>query len=375
MMICNVRFPGRNSLGWLLGFMVLGLAACMEVQVNDLTQRAGREIVFPPPPDEPRFVYERMIRGTADVEPDVASEALKRLLTGDQTQTSIGMKKPYGVAVHKGRIFVSDTAIREIKVFDVPERRAFTFGQGDEDASNRISKAIGISVDSSGDLYVADASAKNIKVYNRDGQFLRKFGGGLFDRLASLKVDKKGERVYAVDIGGVSSENHRVRVFNAQTGEHLFDFGKRGGGSGEFNLPRDVAIGKDKLYVVDGGNFRIQVFDMKGNFLKTFGEIGKQMGDFGRPKEADTDSDGNLYVIDAAFGNFQIFDPEGHLLMYIGERSEQNGPARYGLPSGITIDEDGRIYVVDQLFKKLDIFRPYKLGAGDGYLGRKAAAK
>lgn len=366
-MIYNTLFSGRNSLGWLLGFVVLGLAAC--AQVEEGAKAPTRQLVYPQPPDEPRFVFERTIHGSRDVEPETPDNVTKRLLLGDQALTGIGMRKPYGVAVHKGRVFVSDTASKDVKVFDIPGQRFFAIGQDpDIPATDRLAKPIGISADGAGDLYVADASAKFIKVYDREGKFLRKFGGDtFFDRLASVKVDKKGERVYVVDIGGISSENHRVRVFDAKSGKHLFDFGKRGVGTGEFNLPRDIAIGKDKLYVVDGGNFRIQVFDMEGKFIQTFGSVGKQFGSFGRPKEADTDADGNLYVIDAAFGNFQIFNPQGELLLFIGERADGDAPGRFGLPSGVAVDENGRIYVVDQLFKKVDIFRPYKLGEKEGY--------
>lgn len=375
-MTYNTRFSGRNLLGWLLCFVVLGLAACAQVSEEGV-KRPRRQLVYPEPPDEPRFVFERTIHSTRDVEPDSADEARKRLLLGDLSRIGVGMKKPYGIAVHRGRIFVSDTANLTVAVFDVPEGRSFTIGNDPGlKVTERITKPVGISVDGSGNLYVADATTKSILVYNRDGDFLRKFGGPDFiDRLASVKVDKKGERAYVVDIGGVKSENHRVRVFDAQTGSHLFDIGKRGSGPGEFNLPRSVAIGKDKLYVVDGGNFRIQVFDMEGKFLQTFGEIGKQLGNFGRPKEADTDADGNLYVIDAAFGNFQIFNPQGQLLMFIGERGDTDFPGVFGLPSGITVDENGRIYVTDQLYKKVDIFRPYKLGEQEGYLGNSAITR
>jgi len=184
-----------------------------------------------------------------------------------------------------------------------------------------------------------------VMVYDRDGKFLRKIGSEkMFDRISSVTVDPGGERVYAVDIGGVNSENHRVRVFDGATGNHLFDIGKRGKGAGEFNLPRDLAVGRDaQLYVVDGGNFRVQVFDAAGRYLHAFGSIGKQLGNFARPKEVATDRDGNVYVVDTAFGNFQLFSPEGDLLMFIGERSEQDGPARYMLPSGVYVDEDGRL--------------------------------
>ena len=137
------------------------------------------------------------------------------------------------------------------------------------------------------------------------------------------------------------------------------------------SLPRDVAVGKDGyLYVVDGGNFRVQVFDANGKYLHSFGSVGKQLGSFARPKEIATDREGNVYVVDTAFGNFQVFTADGELLMYIGERSERDGPAKYMLPSGIAIDEDGRVYMVDQWFRKVDVFRPAGLAPEQGHLSR-----
>jgi hypothetical protein len=119
-----------------------------------------------------------------------------------------------------------------------------------------------------------------------------------------------------------------VRVFDAAAARTCMDIGKRGSGPGEFNLPRDLAIGTDgRLYVVDGGNFRVVVFDRDGRYLQSFGSVGKQYGQFARPKEVAIDRDGNVYVVDTAFGNFQIFNPEGELLLFVGDRSERDGPA------------------------------------------------
>jgi sugar lactone lactonase YvrE len=322
--------------------------------------------VFPSPPDEPRFTYERTIYSSADVVPDTDESSLRRALTGE-ARSGEGLAKPYAVAVHRGRIFLSDSVERIVKVFDVAEGKHFRIG---EEEPGRLAKPLGIDVDAAGNLYVADITQKAVLIYNRDGKFLSKIGGGKeFDRLTSVTVESSGERLYVVDIGGVDSENHRVRVFDAVSGRHLQDIGKRGSGPGEFNLPRDLAIGKDgKLYVVDGGNFRVQVFERSGKYLQTFGVVGRQLGNFARPKEIATDRDGNLYVVDTAFGNFQVFSPDGELLLFVGGRSERDGPAKYMLPSGICVDEDGRIYMVDQWFRKLDIFRPVKLRADEGFL-------
>jgi DNA-binding beta-propeller fold protein YncE len=353
---------------------VFGLGACVTVQTRNIEEsgRAARALIYPAPPDDPRFVFERTLRGNLDVVPEKETSALKRAITGTSDETVERLSKPYAVAVAQGRIYVSDSATRNIKVFDVPGRRFYTIGE--DPGPGRIAKPLGIDVDGAGNVYVADATQKKVLVFDSKGKHLRSIGKqGTFDRLSSVSVDRSGERIYVTDIGGIDSERHRVGVFNARSGEHLFDIGKRGTDPGEFNLPRDVALGKDgRIYVVDGGNFRIQIFERDGKYVKSFGSVGKNLGQFARPKEISADSQGNVYVVDAAFGNFQIFSPEGELLMFVGDRSERDIPAGYMLPSGIAVDEDDRVYFVDQWFARVDVFRPYSLKETEGHLGRRS---
>jgi DNA-binding beta-propeller fold protein YncE len=346
------------------------LAACASPPVAD--RKPQRELVFPPAPDEPRFVFERSIRSSADILPDEKASELRRLVTGEEARGE-PLAKPYAVAVAQGRIYVSDTVSRFVRLYDVSQGRQYRIG--DEEGPGQLIKPIGLDVDAAGNLYVADIGAKAIVVYGPDRNFLRRIGGEKwFSRVSSVTVDPQGQRVYAVDLGGVTSEQHRVRVFDAVSGEHLMDIGRRGNGPGEFNLPRDLAIGlHGRLYVVDGGNFRVNVYDKEGRYLQSFGSVGKQYGQFARPKEVAVDREGNVYVVDAAFGNFQIFNAEGELLLFVGERSERDGPARYMLPSGIAVDEDGRVYVVDQWFRKIDVYRPAALRPDAGQLARRPA--
>lgn len=359
---------GKTFLGiilqWTTVSVLLLLVACSAPVQQVVKVEAP---VFPPPPDEARFIYERTLYSSADVAKEDKNAEVRRLLTGESTTVGEGMGKPYGVAVFHGRVYVSDGVMRSVAVFDIPGQRFFRIG---EDDIGKLVTPIGLDVDGKGNLYVVDNAAKLVQVYNADGKFLRTLAGGAnwFERPSGIAVDAEGSRVYVVDTGGVSNDQHRVRVFDAKNGKHLLDFGKRGTGPGELNLPRDVTIGSDGLlYVVDGGNFRVQVFRPDGTFVRTFGAIGRQGGQFSRPKEAATDQDGNVYIVDAAFGNFQIFTPEGQLLLSVGSRSEKDGLARYMLPSGIAVDGDGRVYMVDQYFRKVDIYRPAKLPIDGGF--------
>lgn len=363
----NESILGKRLFGILQLVGVLLLAGCA---VSHQATKVQEIPVFPPPPEQPRFYYERSIYSNADVVKEDKNDELKRMFTGE-SRNGEGMGKPYGVAVYHGRVFVSDTQLHMIAVFDVPEQRYFKIGE--DDGEGKLGTPLGLDVDGKGNLYVVDALLKQVMVYDKDGKFLRTLANGKwFLKPSGIAVDAEGTRIYVVDTGGITNEEHRVRVFDAQSGKHLLDIGTRGTAPGELNLPRDVTIGLDGLlYVVDGGNFRVQVFRPDGTFVRVFGMIGRQGGQFSRPKEAAVDPEGNIYVVDAAFGNFQIFTPEGALLMSVGSRSESDGMAKYMLPSGIAIDGDGRVYMVDQYFRKVDVYRPAKLAADAGFVAKK----
>lgn len=359
----------KSAIGLLMASAVLLLAACGVVP--QAPERRGHEaeqpLVFPQPPDEPRFYFERSLYGSPNVVPGEENSSFRQLLTGEKPKEGEGMNKPFAIAVHQGRVYVSDTVERFVTVFDFPNKRFYHIG---DTGPGQLTKPLGLDVDRDGNVYVADATARMVVVFDQDGNFLRKLGGkDWFERPSSVTIDPRGDRLYVIDVGGVKSDLHRVRVFDPVSGKHLFDFGTRGGGPGEFNFPYDITLGKEgNLYLLDTGNFRVQVFDRDGKFLRTFGEIGSQIGGLARPKSIAADADGNLYITDAMLGRIQIFDPDGNLLLIMGQRSDQDGPARFNLPTGISVDEDGRVYVIDQWFRKIDVFRPARLGPNAGYL-------
>lgn len=331
-----------------------------------------QELVFPPPPETPRFFFERTILGSADITVEDSEGKWRRILTGE-VDSSTGFSKPFDVEACQGRLYVSDTVRRSVHMLNVPTGEYREIGV---DEPGILQKPLGMAVDGDCNLYVVDGTLKRVVVYDQDGDFLSAFGGSdKFERPSHVDVDADARHAFVVDTGGVSTEEHRIRVFDIATGELAYDIGHRGDGAGEFNLPKDIAIGPDGLlYVVDSSNFRVQVFEADGTHVHTFGSIGVQPGQFSRPKGVDTDADGNIYVTDAAFGNFQIFNPAGQLLLFIGTRSTTPGAAKYMLPAGIAVDEDGRVYMVDQFFRKVDVYRPAAIGPREGYMGARAAS-
>ena len=62
----------------------LALSGCMMSLPESKDKKISKdELTFPPPPDEPRFYYERSIFSSADVKPDTVTDKLRRALTGE----------------------------------------------------------------------------------------------------------------------------------------------------------------------------------------------------------------------------------------------------------------------------------------------------
>lgn len=312
--------------------------------------------IYPPPPDEPRFIYERTLRINEDVEQLSGFARWRELATG-HTDEIRGLVKPYGLVARKGRVYVTDTAQSAVLLFDMAGSRYAQFGETDP---GKLQKPVGIALSAEGEIYVADVSARRVQVFGEDGTHLRTLGNDeMLRRPAGIAVSPDGARLYVVDVGGVDSDQHRVQVLDSRSGALIQTIGRRGVGEGEFNLPVQAATSPDgTLYVVDGGNFRVQAFAPDGQFRFAFGEVGRFPGQFARPKGIATDASGNIYVADAAFGNVQIFNPDGQVLMFIGSRDESSRPGKFYLPAGVAVDETGRIYMADQYFRKIDVFRP-----------------
>ncbi|MCH8992842.1 MAG: 6-bladed beta-propeller [Acidobacteria bacterium] len=84
-----------------------------------------------------------------------------------------------------------------------------------------------------------------------------------FFRPLDLAVDQLG-RIYVLDAG-----NNRVQVFD-ENGVYLRTIGREGQGPGEMNRPQSLAVVGTRLAVTDMGNSRLGVWTLEGEIVGSF---------------------------------------------------------------------------------------------------------
>jgi tripartite motif-containing protein 71 len=138
---------------------------------------------------------------------------------------------------------------------------------------------MGMAVDGSGNVYVADQANNRIQEFDSSGNFIRMWGWGVQDGAAALQVCTSGCQA------GIS-----------------------GSGDGEFNAPDGIDLdGSNNLFVADSFNHRIQVFSSTGAFLTKFSGYGSQDGKVGRAPDVELDGSGRAFVVDDGNSRIQKF--------------------------------------------------------------------
>lgn len=346
------RFTALAALaGSLLALsLTTGLWAQKPAKKNDIAPKAGPQLVWPLPPEKPRFRFVQEIHGADDILPRHKASMLERLAGVKRQEFKPSFVKPFGVATDsKHRIYVTDNGQAVVFVLDRDAQQVSYIGL---DGTLRLRTPMGITVDAKDRVWLADAGAQ--RIYAFDPQLnLRAALGKQSEMLnpVGLAIDMSRHRLYVAD-----SKQHCIVVYDTETGLLIAKFGKRGTGDGEFNFPTDVAVGTDgRIYVADAMNRRIQIFAPEYKVLEKFGSEGLAWGQFRKPKSVALDSYQNIYVLDTDFGNFQIFDQQKRLLMFLGEFGP--APGQFSVPQQIRIDADNLIYVVDQMNWRIQIFQ------------------
>jgi len=288
-------------------------------------------LFYPPESDLPRIQYLTRFSTPSDVESE--GMGFKDFIVGTDSSGDHLVRKPYGVALHDGKIYVTDTRANGYAVFDLKQKRA-DLVQGF--AGGAMKKPINITVEADGTKYVSDTDRNQILVFNADDRFVRAYGTP--DQFKPIDILVVGDRLYVSDL-----LHHQIHVLDKTSGDTLFSFGTAGSGEQELFQPTSLALGPDQgLYISDSGNFRIQKYSLNGDFIRSYGSIGDAVGHFARPKGIAIDRAGRIYVVDAAFENVQVFDKQGASLMFFGQPGDQRG--NINLPTDIIIDYDNLEY-------------------------------
>jgi len=134
-----------------------------------------------------------------------------------------------------------------------------------------------VRVDPQGNIWIVDATGHVIYKMDQGGRELMRLGtrgvSGTSTSTFNLPTDvafaQNGDVYVSDGYGGA-----RVVKFS-RDGTYLLQWGRRGAGPGEFELPHNLVVdGQGRVYVTDRENQRVEVFDANGTFLSEWKDTG-----------------------------------------------------------------------------------------------------
>jgi len=215
--------------------------------------------------------------------------------------------------------------------------------------------------DSSNRLWVADENNDRIQIFEHTGIFFYTSGSygsqlGNFYQPTGIAID--GSNIFVAEEG-----NHRIQklVFEDEELTGISQWGSLGTGPGEFG-DRNFALNKtglggitidnkDFIYVVDGGNNRIQKFDQNGIHLLTFGGYGTEKGKLYGPTGIDYTEDGLIAVAERYNQRVQLFTTNGEFIATVGNNSY------FTYPADVAAAPDKTLYISDYEKDTIFIFK------------------
>jgi hypothetical protein len=176
-------------------------------------------------------------------------------------------------------------------------------------------------------------------------------GPDTFDRPTGVAIAPNGD-IFVSD-GHYPNKHNNARIVKfANDGRFIKAWGRMGAEPGNFDEPHDIFVGgsQNRVYVADRKNRRIQVFDQEGNFVAAWPQ-------FGQPSSVFVDKNDTLYA------GVSFDDPtakkeelrgimigganDGSLKAFIPDPGDLDKVERGTSASGIAADEKGAIYAAD----------------------------
>ncbi len=261
------------------------------------------------------------------------------------------------IAVHpSGDIYVADFKGDSVKVYDRKGALLHVIP---------VASPSAIAVDPSGTAYVGQGSSIiAVTIDPEKGVVLRKLVEGAFSHISDMAVTADG-RLFILE-----AKRHRVWVYRTN-GSYLAQFGY-----GTLFMPMglDVDEAGGKIIVSDRGNYKIRIYDLNDyTLLHSFGQVQTDgndwQGKFNFLTGVAADGEGRIFVLDDGPDRVQIFDGCYTYLDIVGGHG--TGSGELNMPVDIATDAYGRIFVssVDgriSIFRSADTRDPSPLSPADG---------
>ena len=197
-----------------------------------------------------------------------------------------------------------------------------------------------VTIDQDGYIYAFHRSDPPVLKFDKEGNLVDSFGSTNWVATPhGFRVTPDGD-IWATDYNPQSG--HTITKIDT-SGRILLRLGARGfigTGPNTFNGPTDVAQAPDgSFFVADGHwNNRIVKFDKDGRYVMEWGKKGSGQGDLNVPHTIVIDRRGRVLVGDRSNERIQIFNQDGE---YLDEWDQ------FGRPSGMFIDLNDVLYVAD----------------------------
>ena len=216
-------------------------------------------------------------------------------------------------------------------------------GSGD----NRLLYPNGVAVSKDDIIAISDCSSHQVKKYSLQGKLLSIIGNNRGNNNGQFNVPRglvfsSNKMLYVVD-----GWNHRVQVFQ-QDDKFAFKFGSKGSNPGQFQCPVRIAIDTDnKVLVNDYDGNHISLFSHTGSFISRI--------TCDRPVAITVSPDGHIIAGCGGDNNkIRVWSPTHELIKQFGKRGSQQG--EFNAINGIAINySTGSVYVVEGSNKRLQV--------------------
>lgn len=301
----------------------LFLESCSTVKPRE----ESSPLFYPPLPEEPRIQFLTSFQSSRDIEGE--GGGFMKFVLGKE-ETSKPIIKPYGVILRHHKILIADTVANTIEILDL-DQKTFKYFTPKGNVV-QLTSPVNVEMSEDGRIFIAETGLGQVFVFDADGQFLNTIGAK--NELKPTDLVIRDNRLYVCDL-----KSHAVRVYDVSNYSFIYSVPKENAGNdAKLFSPTNIDVDSSgHIYVSDTGSFNVKKYAPDGTWVKSFGVHGDALGQFARNKGVAVDREGRIYVVDAAIENVQIFDAEGNLLLGF---PNPGGPASLVLPAGIFIDYD-----------------------------------